>query len=726
MNFLNSNALHVLLDKLDPPEYYFNEHSPKLLLVDDEPRLLSSLVELLKDFDYQLVTATNGMEAIDHLSKSSFNVVLLDLLMPKKSGHDVLDYIKKSNSDVDVIILSGCTDFERAISLLEHKISGYLLKPYQPEELFNTIENTLAQQRLAFKNRHESWLLESSETFYRFLINSLPDFIFILNAEGTFVFVNEHVHQLLGYNPGELIGKHFTQIVHEEDLQQASFVFIERRNGERASDNVQFRVKYSPSSQNLNNPKPHILYISCSSIGIYSKQQEIRKYVGTYGIIRNITEHKEAEKLAIFQANHDLLTGLPNRHLLRKKFNLLLTQSKKDCKRIILMFIDLDRFKLINDAYGHSKGDELLCIVTKRMLEKIEPSDTLARIGGDEFVLLLSERTDQFDILLFAENFLNNLTEPLYLGNKEVRISASIGIGFYPKDGKTLDKLISNADMAMYQVKSTGRNGYSFYENSMLNEASRKMIINQELSNALDKGEFEMYFQPLVNAINNQIIGAEGLIRWNHPKKGLLSASEFIGHTEDTGLVPKISEWTIDTICKTLHHWNTMGYALKQISINLSPTYLERYDFSEKIQETLNYYQIMPSQIEIEILENINISNMEHVISQLHKLNQLGVKIAIDDFGTGYSSLNYLERFPVDTIKLDQIFIKEIKEKSIKSPIISAIISIAQGLDLNLIAEGVETEFQSNYLQNLGCFLMQGFFYSKPLPSNQFMKLLKQ
>jgi len=726
MNFLNSNALHVLLDKLDPPEYYFNEHSPKLLLVDDEPRLLSSLVELLKDFDYQLVTAANGMEAIDHLSKSNFNVVLLDLLMPKKSGHDVLDYIKKSNSDVDVIVLSGSTDFERAISLLEHKISGYLLKPYQPEELFNTIENTLAQQRLAFKNRHESWLLESSETFYRFLINSLPDFIFILNAEGIFVFVNEHVHQLLGYNPGELIGKHFTQIVHEEDLQQASFVFIERRNGERASDNVQFRVKYSPSSQNINNPKPQILYISCSSIGIYSKQKEIRKYVGTYGIIRNITEHKEAEKLAIFQANHDLLTGLPNRHLLRKKFNLLLTQSKKDCKRIILMFIDLDRFKLINDAYGHSKGDELLCTVTKRMLENIEPSDTLARIGGDEFVLLLSERTDQFDILLFAENFLNNLTEPLYLGNKEVRISASIGIGFYPKDGKTLDKLISNADMAMYQVKSTGRNGYSFYENSMLNEASRKMIINQELSNALNKGEFEMYFQPLVNAINNQIIGAEGLIRWNHPKKGLLSASEFIGHTEDTGLVPKISEWTIDTICKTLHHWNTMGYALKQISINLSPTYLERYDFSEKIQETLNYYQIMPSQIEIEILENINISNMEHVINQLHKLNQLGVKIAIDDFGTGYSSLNYLERFPVDTIKLDQIFIKEIKEKSIKSPIISAIISIAQGLDLNLIAEGVETEFQSNYLQNLGCFLMQGFFYSKPLPSNQFTKLLKQ
>lgn len=726
MNFLNSNALHVLLDKLDPPEYYFNEHSPKLLLVDDEPRLLSSLVELLKDFDYQLVTATNGMEAIDHLSKNNFNVVLLDLLMPKKSGHDVLDYIKKSNSDVDVIILSGCTDFERTVSLLEHKISGYLLKPYQPEELFNTIENTLAQQRLAFKNRHESWLLESSETFYRFLINSLPDFIFILNAEGIFVFVNEHVHQLLGYNPGELIGKHFTQIVHEEDLQEASFVFIERRNGERASDNVQFRVKYNPSSQNLNNPKLQILYISCSSVGIYSKQKEIRKYIGTYGIIRNITEHKEAEKLAIFQANHDLLTGLPNRHLLRKKFNLLLTQSQKECKRIILMFIDLDRFKLINDAYGHSKGDELLCTVTKRMLENIEPSDTLARIGGDEFVLLLSERTDQFDILLFAENFLNNLTEPLYLGNKEVRISASIGISFYPKDGKTLDKLISNADMAMYQVKSTGRNGYSFYENSMLNEAGRKMIINQELSNALNKGEFEMYFQPLVNAINNQIIGAEGLIRWNHPKKGLLSASEFIDHTEDTGLVPKISEWTIDTICKTLHHWNTMGYALKQISINLSPTYLERYDFSEKIKETLNYYQIMPSQIEIEILENINISNMEHVINQLHKLNQLGVKIAIDDFGTGYSSLNYLERFPVDTIKLDQIFIKEIKEKSIKSPIISAIISIAQGLDLNLIAEGVETEFQSNYLQNLGCFLMQGFFYSKPLPSNQFMKLLKQ
>ncbi len=724
INSLDFAALQILLGKLEPlSNHKIGEH-PRILIVDDEPRLLNSMVELLKNMNYQLVTATNGQEAIEQLNANEFNIVLLDLVMPEKNGHDVLEHIKTANIDVDVIVLSGCNDFDKAIALLKYDVSEYITKPYQPESLINAIVKILKRQQFEAQDLHKSWLLESSEEFYRFLINSLPDFIFILNAQSVFVFVNEQVHQLLGYEPGELIGKLFSEIVHSEDLQQAQYVFTERRIGERASNNIQFRVRYNPSATENQFTEQRDLYVSCSSIGIYSQQRGIKKYVGTYGIIRDITEHKEAERLMIFQANHDILTGLPNRHMLRKRFDLFLTEVKKYHTNMVLMFIDLDRFKLVNDVYGHAKGDELLRLVASRMLKSIRQDDALARIGGDEFVLLQYDRKPQ-EVSVFVENLINNITSPYFLGNKEIRISASIGIAFYPKDGKTIDKLISYADMAMYQVKSKGKNGYGYYEPRMQSGSSKKIGLYQDLSDALDNGEFEMYFQPQIDANTNQIYGAEGLIRWNHPKKGLLAAAEFIDLIEENGLMTAISEWSIDTACRHLNHWNMMGYKLKQISINLSPTYLERCDFVKKIEAALNTYHIDSSQIEIEILENVNVLDIEYLISQLRKLGRLGVRVAIDDFGTGYSSLAYLNRFPVDTIKLDQSFIKEIKEDNFKFPIILAIISIARGLNLNLIAEGVETEFQSNFLRRSGCTLMQGFFYSKPLSFDQFADFLR-
>lgn len=724
---LDPTALQILLGRLDPPLYYKEKRKPSLLLVDDEPRLLRSLVELLKDSDYQLITATNGHEAIEQLTKHDFDIVLLDLFMPEKNGHDVLDYIKNSNIEVDVVILSGCTDFEEAVAVIKHNVSGYLRKPFQPEELFEAIANILKRQQIAIRERYESWLLESSEEFYRFLINSLPDFIYMLNAEGVFVFVNEQACQLLGYDPDELIGKHFSQIVYEEDFPQAYFVFTERRIGERASHNVEFRVKRDTSFKKNSNFKESNLSISCSSIGIYSQLQknEKKKFLGTYGIIRDITEHKRAEKLAIYQANHDILTGLPNRRLLCKQFDSLLIQAQKNNTNIVLLLVDLDRFKLVNDVYGHTCGDELLRSATNRMQQNIRQDDTLARLGGDEFVVLLPDIREQSDVLNFVDKFLNSLNKPFYLGKTEIRISASIGITFYPKDGETMDQLISNADIAMYQVKSKGKNGYGFYESSMSSRSNEKILAHNELSNALDKGEFEMYYQPQVDMVSGKIIGAEGLIRWNHPKKGLVSAGEFIGHAEENGLVIPISEWTIDTIFKTLNQWSTNGHKFNKVSINLSPTYLERCDFATKIQIALEYYKISPSQIEIEILENVNIINMKHIIVQLKKLSKLGVKIAIDDFGTGYASLTYLKHFPIDTIKLDRSFVKEITEDNIQSPIILAIISIAKGLKLNLIAEGVETNFQSSFLKQEGCFLMQGYLYSRPLPQDQFFNVLK-
>lgn len=521
---------------------------------------------------------------------------------------------------------------------------------------------------------------------------------------------------------------HFSQLVNETDLSMAHFVFLERRVSERASYNVEFRLKRKNLDQHESTAtNPISLCISCSSIGIYSgdEKKEEKKFLGSFGIIQEVTEKKEINDTGHCHENCDILTGLPNKYSFLKEFDCAKLKAIKEETRLGLMVIDLDQFKLINDSYGLKEGDELLRQVANRIQRYIKQNDTLMRMGGDEFVLLLDGINDQQEVTYFTESVLVSFREPFHLGNKKIKISASIGVACYPQDGETVDELLTKADLAMQDLKAKGKNGYRFFNNSMLNHSSVKMIVNQDLSAALDKDEFEMYYQPQVNAINCQIVGAEALIRWNHPHKGLLSAGAFIDYIEDSGFIIPITDWVINDVMQTLHDWNSMNYHIDQISINVSPTYLERLDFAAKLKTAMSQYNVRPEQIEIEVLENFNIFNSKHIIDQLWQLRELGVKIAIDDFGTGYSSLNYLKHLPIDTIKLDQSFVREIREDNISLPILSAIISIAQELKLNLIAEGVETFYQSNYLRKHGCYWMQGYLYSKPLPKIQFLEILK-
>lgn len=584
------------------------------------------------------------------------------------------------------------------------------------------------KRNITLEDCYDARLLRKFNDFYSFLINSLSSFIFILDKEGKFVFVSEQVQELLGYEAKELIGIHFSQLVDEKDLSIARYVFLERRVSERASYNVEFRLKRKiidhPESATTNQSN---LCIACNSLGIYSEYEktEEKKYLGTYGIIHEINDKKGINGIDHYHANYDILTGLPNKYLFLKEFDFAKLQAIKKETSLVLMVIDLDQFKLINDSYGLEEGDELLRQVAHRIQRNIKQSDTLMRMGGDEFVLLSEGINDQQDVACFTESLLVSFREPFHLGNKKIKISASIGVSCYPQDGETVDELLTKADLAMQDLKAKGKNGYRLFNNSMLNHPNVRMIVNQDLSAALDRDEFEMYYQPQVNAINCQVIGAEALIRWNHPERGLLSAGAFIDYIEDSGFIIPITDWVINDVMQTLHDWNSMNYHIDQISINVSPTYLERLDFAAKLKAVMNHYNVRPEQIEIEILENFNIFNSKHIIEQLCQLRELGVKIAIDDFGTGYSSLNYLKHFPIDTIKLDQSFVREIKEDNISLPILSAIISIAHELKLNLIAEGVETFYQSNYLRKHGCYWMQGYLYSKPLPKNQFVEILK-
>jgi len=703
------------------------EFQPRLLLVDDEPRLLSSLYELLRVQDsYQLVTASSGAEALAHLSRQQFDLLLLDLRLPDMSGHDIMDFVNAREIDCDVIVMSGEAGIEAAIGALKRGAYDYLRKPYNPPELLKTVENALQKRRLAVDNTRIAQRLENSEKMYRYLVDSSPDIIYTLNHEGCFTFVNDRAYQLLGYSREELIGSHYSVLVHEEDQERARYVFNERRVDERASRNVELRLKCNNSAAGDRTFSNTLMTISLNAIGMHVPGEEVARheFFGTYGVARDITDRKRAEEMISYQAYHDILTDLPNRILFKDRLGLAVIQAKRKLTELAVMFIDLDRFKLVNDTLGHVKGDELLQQAARRLKECLRKGDTLARHSGDEFTIVLPELRDRADARAIADKFQEVLQAPFDLDGHVVHISASIGIAVYPSDGDSIEELLRHADIAMYQVKAQGKNGHSFYHASMQDMSHQKIALEQSLRKALENNELEMYYQPQVDMASGRIIGAEGLMRWNHPTRGLLSAGEFLPFAEENGLMLPISDWMIGALCRDLLLWNAAGADNIRLSLNLSPQYLDRGDFFEKMRNALARYQIAPAQIEVEITENICIRNPQYAIDQLNKLCQLGVSVAIDDFGTGYSSLSYLHRFPIHTIKIDQSFVKEIHDEHGHYPVILAIISIARGLGLHLVAEGVETEVQARYLAANGCATMQGYLYYRPIALTAFMEAL--
>ena len=702
-------------------------YQPRLLLVDDEPRLLSSLYELLRGHGYQLVTASTGAEALDHLARLRFDLVLLDLRLPDIGGHQIMDFINEKSVGADVIVMSGEVGIDAAIGALKRGAYDYLRKPYSREELLKTVANALKQRRLEQANRRIANQLENSEKMYRYLVDSSPDIIYTLNHEGRFTFINDRAYQLLGYKRDELIGQHYSILVHEEDLERARYVFNERRVDERASRNVELRLKCNSGASQERTFNNTLMTISLNAVGMHVPDHEVRslEFFGTYGVARDITDRKRAEEVISYQAYHDILTDLPNRILFKDRLGLAVIQAKRKQHELAVMFIDLDRFKLVNDTLGHVKGDELLQQVAARLKECLRKGDTLARQGGDEFTIVLPELRERDDARAVADKFLECLHLPFDLDGHQVHISASIGIAVYPAHGESIDELLRHADIAMYQVKGQGKNGHAFYDPSMQEVSHQKIALEQSLRRALELGELEMYYQPQIDPTGGRIVGAEALMRWNHPTRGVVSPGEFLPFAEESGLMLPISDWMIGALCRDMLQWKSIGGGQVRLSLNLSPQYLDRGDFFEKMRGALLRHGIAPSQIEVEITENICIRNPQHAIEQLNKLGQLGVSVAIDDFGTGYSSLAYLHRFPVHTIKIDQSFVKEIHDEHGHYPVVLAIISIARGLGLNLIAEGVETDAQARYLRANGCLTMQGYLYHRPMALGRFVDVLR-
>jgi diguanylate cyclase (GGDEF)-like protein/PAS domain S-box-containing protein len=701
------------------------EFQPRVLLVDDEPRALSGLSELLLGRGYAISTAGGGREAIDLLSRLPFDLVVLDLHMPEVSGHDVMDFIKARNLDVEVVVTSGATEIDAAIGAIRQGAYGYLRKPYPREELFKTVSNALQQRRLESENQRIALELKRSERMYRYLVDSSPDIIYTLGPDGCFTFINDRVHQLLGYQREQLIGKHYSTVVYEGDIERANYVFNEGRSAFSYSRTVELRLK---PLRMENEPRTFSIVMVLIQLGGEGSSPESERQqkngTGTYCVARDITERKRADEQIAYQAYHDILTELPNRALFKDRLGLALLQAKRNETSLAVMFIDLDRFKVVNDTLGHGAGDVLLQQVALRFKACLRRCDTLARLGGDEFTAVLPELTDRQDAARIAAKFVDCLRQPFQVAGQPVHVSASVGVALYPHDGSHQEELVRNADVAMYQMKSQGKNGYSFFDARLLDTSYQKIVLEHDLHMALERGELEMFYQPQIDITTHKIIGAEALMRWNHPERGFLGAGEFLPFAEESGLILPISDWMLEAICSDFLQWTGIGGDDLRLSLNISPQYLDRGDFFEKLKNALVRHHIPPGQIEVEVTENICIRNPQNAIDQLDKLCQLGVSVAIDDFGTGYSSLSYLHRFPIHTIKIDRSFVMEIQDPSAQFPVVLAIVAIAQGLGLNLVSEGVETPVQAKYLADAGCKIMQGFLYHQPMAQGRLMELL--
>ena len=446
-------------------------------------------------------------------------------------------------------------------------------------------------------------------------------------------------------------------------------------------------------------------------------------------VFNNELEKRVADKtkLVAKMAQYDDLTGLPNRFLLMDRLNQAIATAERNDSIVAVAFIDIDQFKKVNDSFGHATGDRLLQMVADRISPVIRKSDTLARIGGDEFTLMVTGLKSKRDIKPAVQTVMRAMSKPFLLENREIFLTASIGITAYPDDGVDEHNLLKNADAAMYHAKDEGRNNYQFYTNSMNEEAEERLAMESLLHQALDRNEFTLHYQPQYRIDNHKLTGFEALIRWQHPEQGLVSPDKFIPVLEETGLIVQVGEWVCKTACQQLKSWQDEQLPTVQMAVNISALQFNKPDFIEMIKRNILESGIDTRHgcFEVEMTESLLMNDTERVISTMTKLRQLGIEMSIDDFGTGYSSFNYLRSFPINTIKIDRSFIHEMNSSDDAQTIVNAIIVMAHAMNLTVIAEGVENDEQAQHLQAMGCDVIQGFLYGKPTTADQATEILR-
>ncbi|MDG2277293.1 MAG: EAL domain-containing protein [Pseudomonadales bacterium] len=701
--------------------------SGRLLLVDDKQELLTSLDHLVTLYGYEADQALGGQAAMEALASQEYDVVLLDLIMPEISGHDILDFAAREKLASKIIVVSGDSSFSGVKHALHCGAFDFVKKPYEAAELIATIETALRQVQL--ENRHDEMQsqLKESEELHRFIVNSSPDLVYMLDRNGCFTFVNDRLESMLGFSRDGLVGKHFSELIDADDVEKAQNLFNERRTGDRAVKNEEIRLRSNIQETREGLSRAQSVWTELTAMGVYvnSVERTQENFIGTYGTARDISARKDAEELINFQAYHDLLTHLPNRALLNDRLGLAIAHAQRNKRKLATMFLDLDRFKLVNDTLGHNMGDRLLKAVANRLQSCLRSGDTLSRFGGDEFTLLLPEVRTRSDVVIIAEKILDRLSETFVIDGHELYVGASIGIAMYPEGGDTGDSLVQNADIAMYHVKSRGKNGYQFFSEEMNHQFSTRLSLERELRNGLIQGEFEVFYQPQVSLADGRVTGVEALVRWRHGVKGLVEPAEFLPLAAETGLILQIDEFVQEQAFHDVAAWRRNGFSEIQVSVNLTSAQIEQEGFVERFVAALEVSGLEAEGVILEITESTLMQDIEVIIPKLKQVQSLGARIAIDDFGTGYSSLAYLQQFPINTLKIDRSFVGDLRADASGASIVDAIVAMARGLKLDLVAEGVENRTQLCYLVEQGCEGVQGYVFSPALPATELVSLLR-
>jgi diguanylate cyclase (GGDEF)-like protein/PAS domain S-box-containing protein len=609
-----------------------------------------------------------------------------------------------------LVVLSGMDDESMGIQALLEGAQDYLIKGrIEPRELLRALRYAIARKKIEEALFAEKELAEVT-------LRCIGDAVVCTDASGRITFLNSIAEAMTGSSLMEAVGKPMDK----------AFKILDAINRELAPNPMERVGEHSqgncpPWNCILVRPDWSEIHIQDSVSPIHDRQGKV---VGTVIVLRDVSAARAMTQQIVHAAEHDYLTGLPNRTLLLDRLSQAILLAKRHMHLVAVLFLDLDGFKHINDSLGHAIGDEVLQSVARRLRTCMRMPDTVSRQGGDEFVVLLQEVKQPEDVAIAAMRILHALAEQHSIGQHEhLCVTASIGISIYPDDGLDAETLIKNADTAMYQAKENGRRNYQFYRPEMNIRAVERQSIEQHLRQALERNEFELHYQPKVNLRTRAITGVEALIRWNHPSRGRIPPKEFIPVAEDSGLILPIGAWVIHEACMQAQAWANAGLPRMTMAVNVSPVQFEDENFLDDLFAILGETGLAPISLELEMTEGILMKRPESTGSTLKLLREKGVRVAIDDFGTGYSSLSYLRKFPLDVLKIDQSFIRQLSTTPDETSIVSAIINIGRSLNLRLIAEGIETPEQLAFLQASQCDEGQGYLFGQPMAPCQFVHL---
>ncbi|MCA1856861.1 EAL domain-containing protein [Massilia oculi] len=712
----------------------------RILVVDDEPVNVQLLEYLLKTTGYENVSSTNDPRQVVSLHlKHRFDLIILDLHMPGMDGFDVMEALKPLESESWLPVLVVTAEPDKKLAALEAGARDFIGKPFDTVEVMTRIRNLLEVRLLHRESQDYGVQLErevrertAELARFRGAMDATPDAIFLIDtASMAMVDVSDGACRMLGFSRDALLR------IDPVALGLATRALLERHLAAdaRAHGGAPTGAPDAKDETHSFDALPGDIVETellraggqgAVPVEISWKLQDLGKSRMLIAVARDISERLHAQERMRHMASYDALTGLPNRTLFFQNLREAIELARDKSWRVAVMCITLDRFKIVNDSLGTARGDELLGQFSTRLVRVVRLRDTVGRLGGDEFALFLTMTRDQQEAVSVANEIRETLRTPFDLHGQQAGLTASIGIAMYPEDATDPGTLVKYADTAMVRAKEAGRDGYRFFTAGMNVQVLARLDLELALRGALEDGQFVLYYQPKLELNTGRVSGVEALLRWNRPGFGLVYPAEFVPIMEETGLVVRVGEWIVDEACRQIAAWSAQGVRDLRVAVNVSSRQFVEGDLESVIRAALARHEVEPGLLELELTESALMSNAEHTIAVLGRLKELGIRIAIDDFGTGYSSLAYLKRFPIDKLKIDIAFVRDIVTNPDDAAIALAIISMAHSLHMQVIAEGVESRAQMAYLRRHRCDEIQGFHFSRALPGEELARLVRE